>query len=121
MRGQRSQPQRTPGWNGDLRYINLHKIRPLTLLQTSIHSLFGLPGDHRKSTDSPSSRVARSPMCTNSTGCSTSRNTPLFAKFLFMKHDEFYQDIYNDKPSEDTMSSLAKEAEVVVSRLLPEG
>ena len=94
---------------------------------TDVHTLtIGLLGDHTNTmssqcSDSPSSRVVRSRMCTNSTGCSTSRNTSLFDKFLSMKHDEFDQDIYNNKPSEDTMSSLVKEAEVVVSRLLPGG
>ena len=37
----------------------------------------------------------------------------LFDEFLFMKYDEFYQDIYNNKTSLDTMSSSVKETEVV--------
>ena len=37
----------------------------------------------------------------------------LFDEFLFMKYDEFYQDIYNNKTSVDTMSSSVKETEVV--------
>ena len=37
----------------------------------------------------------------------------LFDEFLFMKYDEFYQDIYNNKTSVDRMSSSVKETEVV--------
>ena len=37
----------------------------------------------------------------------------LFDEFLFMKYDKFYQEIYNNKTSEDTMSSSVKETEVV--------
>ena len=37
----------------------------------------------------------------------------LFDEFLFMKCDKFYQEIYNNKTSEDTMSSSVKETEVV--------
>ena len=32
----------------------------------------------------------------------------LFDEFLFMKYDEFYQDIYNNKTSVDTMSSFCQ-------------
>ena len=37
----------------------------------------------------------------------------LFDEFLFMKYDKFYQEIYNNKTSEDTISSSVKETEVV--------
>ena len=37
----------------------------------------------------------------------------LFDEFLFMKYDKFYQEIYNSKSSEDTMSSSVKETDVV--------
>ena len=37
----------------------------------------------------------------------------LFDEFFLMKYDEFYQDIYNNKTSMDTMSSSVKETEVV--------
>ena len=37
----------------------------------------------------------------------------LFDEFLFMKYDEFYQNIYNNKTSVDKKSSSVKETEVV--------
>ena len=86
-------------------------------LQTSIQSFLGLPGDHKSSqcSDSPSPETwdlecTQLDMMFDQQEHITSK---LFDEFLFMKCDKFYQEIYNNKTSEDTMSSSVKETEVV--------
>merc|ERR1711867_339061 len=74
---------------------------PLSLLQTLIHSLFGSSRDYRNLTSSQCSDCQSPRVITSSHKTSDMHD-------LFMKCEEFYQDIYNNNINMDTISSFCQ-------------